>query len=89
MIVETVLTLGYSFMYRGGEFLFRDGLGWDEEKVLRGKDAEVRPGRNSAGVEEMQLWVNQPGAKSDQLGRGTIMAHSAVPGNPMCSPQLD
>ena len=40
--VEATMNVGMTMMLRGGEFLIRDGSGYDEEKVLRGADVEVR-----------------------------------------------
>ena len=41
-MLDAVLNVGHAYMCRSGEFLFRDGRGWDKEKVLRGNDVEVK-----------------------------------------------
>ena len=67
--------MGFNFMLRGGEFLWRDGRGWDEPKVIRGIDMELRldmEGRK----EEDQAWLTWRQAKADQLGKGVIGART-------------
>jgi hypothetical protein len=77
--------LGFAFLARGGEFLWRDGVGWDDEKVLRERDLEVRYGCQGEGDEiQDQVWWSWRVQKADQVGEGTTCAQARVPGDAMC-----
>ena len=41
-ILAAALNTGCGYMLRAGEFLYRDGRGWDFAKVARGGDIEVK-----------------------------------------------
>ena len=80
-VLRAALTLGFKFLLRGSEFLFRDSEGWDLTKVLRGVDLEFRakgvrqpvPLRDPAAIDEVVLY--QRAAKGDQFNQGTVRNH--------------
>ena len=80
-VLDLALSLGFTFMLRGGEFLWRDGRGWDEPKVLRGRDVEIRKG---ATKEQDQVWLTWREAKADQLGRGHVGSRDRASGHSLC-----
>ena len=48
-VLDLVLSHGMCFMLRCGEFLSRDAQGFDQAKVIRGVDLELREGPERGG----------------------------------------
>ena len=84
IVARAVLTTGFTFMLRCGEFLSRDARGVDDAKVIRGVDVSLRTavGPVEKGKEESaeEMWVYQRSAKADQAGEGSVIAHTRVTG---------
>ena len=64
--------------------MFRDSQGWDWGKVLRGADVEIRYDAPVENGRADQLWVHWRKHKADQMGIGSVAAHSRVPGEVLC-----
>lgn len=84
-MLKGVTRLGQAFMAPGGEMLWRDGKGYDDEKVLRGKDLIIRPGvKMPDGKCVDQVWWYWRSSKADQEGEGAVGVQCRVPGHSLC-----
>ena len=64
-VLAAALNTGFGYMLRAGEFLYRDGRGWDFAKVARGGDVEVK---GSDG--KRTCTYHWRSSKADQLASG-------------------
>ena len=79
LILRGVLTCGFSFLLRSSEFLSRGGAGWDNGKVLRGKDFALKCDGRALGRGEYhlanELAVFLRSSKADQYNEGAQLVH--------------